>query len=63
MLQKIPMANYISSCGLEKSQTPHVSLNDELRYFSVKFNLVYAALNPLIHSIQKIQIKNNGILK
>jgi hypothetical protein len=53
VLQIIPMANYKSSCGLEKSQTPNVSLNDELRYFS----LLYAALNPLIHSIQKIQKK------
>ena len=51
------MANYKSSCGLEKSQTPNVSLNDELRYFSVKLYLLYAALNPLIHSIQKIQKK------
>ena len=57
VLQKIPMANYKSSSGLEKSPTPHVSLNDELRYFSVKLYLLYAALNPLIHSIQKIQKK------
>ena len=57
VLQIIPMAYYKSSSGLEKSQTPNVSLNNELRYFSVKLYLLNAALNPLIHSIQKIQKK------